>query len=270
MRNITVNEFLSEDIDIREVCVLQVKEHVKLENVFKNKKRNCNVLFMYLFGKRKYVLEDGTQFFLTPGDILYVPKFACYKFNIVEGNPLDYAIAINFLMKDKNGEEVRIGNSPKILFKDTLEHYQSRFLRAHSIDVGAKTQTLLLKSAVYQICYEIFTELINKESLKFPWKNILPAIDKIESFPADDTPIPELARICGICETNFRKLFLLYTNGISPVQYRNKLRMEQAIRSLKTNEITVEQAARDAGFKDMAYFYRLYKKHKINKKHPLQ
>ena len=60
----------------------------------------------------------------------------------------------------------------------------------------------------------------------------------------------------------FRLLFNQYTGGISPVQYRNALRMEQALRLIRTEEVTVEQAAREAGFHDMSHFYRLYKKHK--------
>lgn len=261
MRYLSVNEFLSEDIDIREICVLPIREPVHQESIFKNKLRNCSVLFLYLSGKRQYTLENGNTFFLTPGDIMYVPQYATYKFKIMQGDPLDYAIAINFTLKDTQGEMACLGKAPYILFKDMLGHYQTRFLRALSIDVGAKTQTMLLKSIVYALAYELFSEYSAKQSTILPWKEIMPAIDQIESSPSHDTPIPQLAKMCGVCETKFRKLFLLYTNGLSPVQYRNQLRMEQVVRTLHTQQISVEQAARGAGFRDMAHFYRLYKKY---------
>lgn len=258
MRYLAIKDFLNEDIDIRDIRVLPVRERVKTKNVFKN--RACSVMFMYLSGRRRYVPSEGESFYLNPGGILYVPEGSAYSFCILEGDPLDYAIAVNFSLKDKSGEPVCIGKSPTVIASDAHKHYEALFLRALNTDAGAKARTLLLKSYIYRLLYEIFTEKLHQEYGDLPWKSILPAIDRIESCPAKDTPIPDLARLCGVCETKFRKLFSQYTEGLSPVQYRNKLRMEQVVRSLKTQETTLEQAAHEAGFRDMAHFYRLYKK----------
>ena len=259
MKYIEIKDFLTEDIDIREIRVLQIRERIKTKNVFK--KRAYSVMFLYIAGKRQYTPDEGNPFFLTPGDIMYVPEGSAYKFSILEGDPLDYAIAINFSLRDKSGEHVCIGKSPKIITNDTSKYYESLFLRALNMDEGIKTGTLMLKSSIYKLFHEIFTERMRHDYDGLPWKQILPAIDKIESSPSQDISIPELAHLCCVCETKFRKLFNQYTGGLSPVQYGNKLRMEQAIRSLKTQEITVEQSAHEAGFKDMAYFYRCYKKY---------
>ncbi len=258
MRYLTVKDFLNEDINIDDIRVLPIKERVKMRASFK--KRAFSVIFLYLAGQRRYTPNEGDSFLLNPGDILYVPEGSTYSFCILEGDPFDYAIAINFSLKDRSGEPVCIGRSPSVIACDAHQHYETLFLRALNTDAGAKSRALLLKSDIYRLFYEIFTEKLHKEYADLPWKAILPAIDRIESRPADDTSIPELARLSGVCETKLRKLFLQYTDGLSPIQYRNKLRMEQAMRSLKTEEMTVEQAARDAGFKDMAHFYRLYKK----------
>ena len=262
MRQISVKEFLNEDVDVRDFCVLPIRERIKTKNVFK--KREYSVIFMYISGKRQYQPIDGEPFYLNPGDVMYVPEGSAYSFCILDGEPFDYAIAINFLLRDKSGERVCIGNSPTVIAHDTHKHYESMFLRALDTDSGTKSRTLLLKSDIYRLLYEIFTEKLYREYEDLPWQSILPAIDRIESCPAEDMPIPELARLCGVCETKLRKLFQQYTGGLSPVQYRNKLRLEQAARSLRTGEITVEQAAREAGFKDMAHFYRLYKRMKTN------
>jgi transcriptional regulator GlxA family with amidase domain len=56
-------------------------------------------------------------------------------------------------------------------------------------------------------------------------------------------------------------LFKQYTGGESAVTYRNRLRLEQVERLLHTEQVTVEYAARKAGFHDMSHFYRLYKRH---------
>ncbi len=262
MRYLSAAELLSEEIDLHNICVIPIREPYGHEGIFTNKKRHCSVLFLYLSGQREYTLSNGQRFFLNPNDILYVPQHATYRFRITDtqDGTLDYAIAINFQMKDRNGEAVCLGQDPHILLRDTLSHYLSRFQRALSIDAGVKTNGMPLKSTLYSLLYEILTELQLAESAHAPWRSILPAIDLIESFPSQDIPIPQLARQCGVSETLFRRQFKLYTGGESAVQYRNRLRLEQVERLLHTEQVTVEVAAREAGFRDMSHFYRLYKR----------
>lgn len=263
MRYLSAAELLSEEIQFRNICILPIREPLHHEGVFTDKKRHCSVLFLYLSGQREYTRQNGERFFLNPGEILYVPQYASYRFRITDvgEDGLDYAIAMNFEMVDHRGEAVCLCEDPRILLKDTLSHYFMRFQRALSIDTGVKTNTMLLQSAVYSLCYEIFVELQISEAEKAPWRAILPAIDAIESAPAEDVPIPELARRCGVSETRFRQLFVQYTGGESAVEYRNRLRIEQARRILSTEQVTVEYAARKAGFRDMSHFYRLYKRY---------
>ena len=263
MRYLSATEFLSEEIQLRNICVLPIREPLHHESVFADKRRYCSVLFLYLKGQRRYTLKNNTSFLLNPGDILYVPQYASYRFHITDADEdgCDFAIAVNLEMTDRHGETICLSEDPHILLKDNLSHYQTRFERVLSIDTGVKTNTMLLQSAVYSLCHEIFSELQSSESEHAPWRAILSAIDVIESAPAKDVPIPELARQCGVSETRFRQLFLQYTGGESAVQYRNRLRIEQARRMLRTQQVTVEYAAREAGFRDMSHFYRLYKRY---------
>ncbi len=262
MRHLSVTEILSEELDFSNICVIPIREPLHHEGIFTDQKRHCNVLFLYLSGKRQYTLADGSTFDLSPHEILYVPQHATYRFRITETDEsgLDYAIAINFTMRDKNGESVCLGTDPAVLWKDSLSHYFSRFQRALSIDTGVKTNYMPLKSTLYSLCYELFSERQVTESQHTPWRAILPAIDLIESFPSEDVPIPQLAQQCGISETRFRQLFKQYTGGESAIAYRNRLRLEQVERLLRTEQVTVEYAARKAGFRDMSHFYRLYKR----------
>ncbi len=262
MRHLTVTEALSEELDFGDICVIPVREPLHREAVFTHKKRHCSVLFLYLSGKRRYTLSDGTAFDLSPHDILFVPQHANYRFHITETDEsgFDYAIAINFTMRDKHGEAVCIGTDPSILWRDSLSHYFSRFQQALSIDTGVITNYMPLKSTLYSLCYELFSERQIIESQHTPWRAILPAIDLIETFPSEDIPIPRLAQQCGVSETRFRQLFKQYTGGDSAVAYRNRLRLEQVERLLRTEQVTVEYAARKAGFRDMSHFYRLYKR----------
>ena len=266
MRYLTADEILSEEISLHNVCVFPIREGLGHEGIFTGKKRGCSVLFMYLEGQREYTCENGDSFYLNPGELLYVPQYSSYRFRITRANDdsLDYAIAVNFQMNDKNGESVAFGNHPQIVLKNAMLHYLPRFKQALSIDNGTKLNTMLLKAHVFSLCHDIFSELRHNKNEEKPWSVILPAINSIEQCPADDTPIPILARRCGVSETYFRQLFKEYTGGESAINHRNRLRIEQALKILRTEQVTVEYAAREAGFRDMSHFYRLCKKYKQN------
>ena len=264
MRRLSATELLAENVEIRDICVFSVHEPLGREARFTDKKRHCSVLFLYLSGKRTYITEDGTAFCLNPNEIMYVPQYANYQFHITQARDcgLDEAIAINFEMQDINGKPVSLGDRPRVLLRDDHSLYRARFAQALNLGSGNHSEGMLLKSVVYGLCYELFGALRADESVEAPWNVILPAIKSIETMSSRDVPIPELARQCGVSETLFRRLFKLYTGGDSAVSYRNRLRLELAERLLKTEQVTVEYAAREAGFRDMSHFYRLYKRNK--------
>ena len=95
-----------------------------------------------------------------------------------------------------------------------------------------------------------------------PWHVILPAIRLTEADPARDIPIPELVQLCGVSETRLRRLWNEYTGGISPVDYRNRLRIDLAEKLIRTEHITVENAAYQSGFRDIPHFYLMYRRFK--------
>lgn len=263
MREISFAEALTEELDFRNICVIPVREPLGREAVFTDTKRHCNVLFLYLVGKRQYTCADGRTFPLRPNEILYVPQHAHYRFRIVETdeNDTDYAIAVNFEMYDQHGEAVRLCDVPTVITTDT-GRYRTLFQKMITLDTGAPTGYMPLKAELYTLCYELFSQWQHGAASQAPWHAILPAVARIESMPSEDVPIPMLARQCGLSETRFRQLFKLYTGGESAVGYRNRLRLQLVERLLHTEQVTVETAARRAGFRDMSHYYRLYRRQK--------
>jgi transcriptional regulator GlxA family with amidase domain len=59
-------------------------------------------------------------------------------------------------------------------------------------------------------------------------------------------------------ETAFRRSFREYT-GLSPVEYRNKLRMEEADRLIRSGEYSVREAAEAVGCFNGSFFAKTYK-----------
>ena len=75
--------------------------------------------------------------------------------------------------------------------------------------------------------------------------------------------VPEIwiafAEASGISISLFRALFSKQF-GMSPVQYRNRLRIDRAAVILSEGSCTVSEAAYACGFENIGYFCRCYKK----------
>ena len=263
MRILSTEQMLNEPISVHDLIAAPVRQPLGYSCTFHSQMRNCCVLCLYVQGRREYTLTDtGERFHLTPGDILFVPRHARYGFKITGAgdSESDYMIAINFSMTDAEGLAVNFGEHPRILLKDRLSHYFVLFQRLENAGRSSTGNDMLLKALFYGLFFEILCEINTSETMNATYRAILPAISRIENDPVSDEPIPLLARSCGVSQTQFRRLFSEYTGGASPVEYRNRLRIEKADRLIRSGFVTVEQAARESGFRDLSHFYRVYKR----------
>ena len=60
-------------------------------------------------------------------------------------------------------------------------------------------------------------------------------------------------------EANFRRLFREFL-GVSPIDYRNDIRLTHAKNKRQSGEYNVSEAAYKSGFTNLSFFIRLYKK----------
>ncbi|HAK45221.1 MAG TPA: AraC family transcriptional regulator [Spirochaeta sp.] len=72
-------------------------------------------------------------------------------------------------------------------------------------------------------------------------------------------PISELTGIGGMSESTLLRLFHR-TTGASPVEYHNRLKIEQVCRLLEKTDKTITEIAFELGFSDSNYLSRLFRK----------
>ena len=85
-----------------------------------------------------------------------------------------------------------------------------------------------------------------------------PAIDAITLRYREELSSEELAVLCAISTSHFRRLFrTLY--GVTPTEYRNRLRIAHAKQLLCTGGMTVGEVAEAVGFESIFYFSRVFK-----------
>ena len=74
----------------------------------------------------------------------------------------------------------------------------------------------------------------------------------------ENTPVSELAALCGMSECYFRRLFGKFA-GMNPVRYRTLIRISAAKSMLSAGGMSVAEVAEAVGFEDCFYFSRVFK-----------
>lgn len=80
-----------------------------------------------------------------------------------------------------------------------------------------------------------------------------------------DRPITneELAELCDLSTTHFRRLFREQL-GVSPMQYRENIRLHWAIKLLESQMFTISEVADKLGYSDIYHFSKVIKRHTGN------
>ncbi len=111
-------------------------------------------------------------------------------------------------------------------------------------------------SCLYKLLWEIDSSYAG---LPKKYGKLSPALGYITEHPCENKGVSYYARLCGLSEPYFRRLFCEYT-GTSPVAFRNDIRLARAKSMLASGEYNVSEAAYESGFSNLSFFTRLYKK----------
>lgn len=111
-------------------------------------------------------------------------------------------------------------------------------------------------SCLFRLLWHI-DEYQNRVPAKY--KRIKPALLELNEKYHANRSIDYYADLCGMSAPTFYRLFKEYTQ-MSPIEYRNNLRLQHAQTMLRSGEYTVSETAALCGFSNLSYFTRLYKK----------
>lgn len=77
---------------------------------------------------------------------------------------------------------------------------------------------------------------------------------------ADPAPVAGMAAASGLPERSFKRRFR-HATGLSPMDYVQRLRLEEAKQMLETEDRPVEEIAREVGYDNASFFRRLFSRH---------
>jgi len=195
---------------------------------------------------------DGGNITLGPGAIIYLPLESKHSFDVTT-DELTY-IRIDFIIRDNVNERILFNNRPMLITEKANNYCQDRIQKLNACFLEKANN---FKSFSY-LC-SLLAEL--SSDVQAGASKVSPAIQMIHANLLKPIDAENLADLCGLSQSQMYRLFKEET-GTSPVEYRNRLRVEKACILLDENEFTVGEIAEMLGFESIFYFSRVFKKHK--------
>ena len=260
MKIINLKDLACEDFSLEELIAIdKIVENNQTFPVFDDKRktsvlvhlRDCNI---------KYVLADGTKMYVKKGSVVYIPHTAKYRVTYLAGSG-EYALAqlVAFEMKDSEGKPFVLADNIVKLCDEHGNIYADRFDRLVEISRGKQFDFCNFRGALYTLFSDI-----SKKLLRSPADNpkqtyaLIPCTEYLKNNECTDISVSELARMCHISESCFRRLFAMQY-GLSPKEYIIRARLAKAKNLLQSSNMTVGEISDLTGFGDVAYFSKIFK-----------
>lgn len=182
------------------------------------------------------------------GDIIFIPHNTKYRTHSVT-DCSGIGILFDFL------GDLSIKPGLYMSWIDTSGEYLRLFERICKCQKVSPKALLHQQSLVYRILDHMTTDISENEKMI---KMLEPAIEILTTRYRENLSLKDYADPCNLSVSYFRHMFKKQL-GMSPIEYRNRLRFEE-VRRLRHQGCTVNQIAEICGFCDAAYLRRLFKR----------
>lgn len=242
--------FAESELSLELLGIFKIKREAGARESFE---RSYDSISIRLDGSAKFK-SGGTEFEVGRGSVLYLPQNKSY-YQETEGETVLAIHFINYSFSSKNKPEViEVDNYDVIIsiieemydeWKEKKQGYRYKCISLfynllHQLNIQAQEDT--------------FSAVSQNEKLKA-------AVSYIHShYRNEQMNVSELASMCAVSDTYFRKLFK-EIHGVSPAQYVINLRLEYASQLLMSRLYTILEVSEKSGFNDVKYFSKLFKKH---------
>ncbi len=215
--------------------------------------------FVYVTEGKCLFNYPGNSFVAGVGCLVYVPEGSHHTYTILS-EAMRY-ILIDFKIKDHSGANIAFSDNPQVVFEKAPLFYQLESEEIVKTYLNTmRGNKIKCTALMYEFLFNLMHDKFRKDPLHIKYKKIMKGITFLEQNYINDVPTQTLATMCSLSGSQFRRLFKIYA-GMSPVEYRNKLRLDKAHALLNDNMCNVTEAAYMVGFNDLYYFSKLFKKY---------
>ena len=220
--------------------------------------RNSYGIVYCIEGEADYIFSGGERCTVKSGELIFLAPSAAYS---IKTKKYFKHYTVNFKIRKELSELSLLGaefwhlktENPELyrhLFKSLITHWK---LKKSCFEMRSF-------ACLYEIVANFGSEICEQKHSANAHKRLAPAkeyIDKNYCLPID---LNLLANLSNMSTTNFRREWTkLYE--ISPMQYRDKVRLDYAKEYLLSGYYTVGEVSLKCGFSDANYFIRFFKKH---------
>lgn len=223
----------------------------------KKPRKNNGIVFITSDMIARYIMADGQSFEASRGDAVFVPKDTVYvvEFYNVDPSRSVHSYTINFEMRDSKGNELFDCGGPRVFAQDRLGEFEPLAVELSLTCNDVKVNQLRVMSRFYELIDRLITCTDEHAEEYYP---IRKGVDTLCAEWDKNVKISYYAELCGISESYFHILFKKWS-GMSPVDYRNRLRIAHAKSMLNNTPMSIGEVANSVGFDDRFYFSRVFK-----------
>ncbi len=205
---------------------------------------------------------NGTLTEVTAGQamLLHIPHNHCYY--LPDSSDHWEFIYLNFngreLLRLWHELEQRIG--PVV----TLHEQSTVVQTAIKIVTASAAGQLQSPFDVSALAYKVVMDLAETVPKQGQMDNISPAVHRVIDYCtkhfSEIITVDDMARVSGYSRYHFSHLFK-ESQGISPAAFLRNLRLQQSLRLLQSELITVKEVAERCGFSNVNYFCKVVRQH---------
>lgn len=257
---ITPQEFFTEDLAFRGIESVEQRwtpPHMSF-SYLERPRPNTGLFFLCADLTVSFCLPGQKPVVAKQGSITLLPKGMFYK-AVTEGDaaadPRIHSYVVNFDPFNQNGKPLSLGAKPILLCENASpERLPLAELTAacHDLPVNPLRQ----KALFFKVLSGVFDTLEHENDAFYPIRH---GVMLLRKEWRENHKIARYAAVCDLSESHFHTLFKNWA-GITPVEYRNQLRLSHARTKLKGSAGSIEEIARQVGFEDPFYFSRLFKR----------
>ena len=249
MKTVSLETIKSNEINLTDIST--IKQTNLWSNLIHHQGRTFNGFLLLLKGECVFRC-DGEEIKLSQGGLIYLPKGAKHSAYAKERSLEFYRV--NFTARENiSGEEIIFSEVPKCITELAPKYIIDlcEQMRLSCMIEGSGFKSLS------QLC-SLIDFSIKLSPNKYP-RRISSAIEHINEHYTEQISISDLAELSFISEPHLFRIFKKEL-GVSPIEYKNELRIKRAEALLSDPECSIGEIALLLGFENACYFSRIFKK----------
>ncbi|MBE6703184.1 MAG: helix-turn-helix transcriptional regulator [Ruminococcaceae bacterium] len=207
-----------------------------------------------------FEMLDGEKISVSRGDVFYAPRGIRYRVSWKGGKAESRVdtYTLHFHLYDQTGEEILLSDRATVLKRAAASRLafdaEAVWRAVHLADMPQNVFKIKVKFLA--LLDEIIDETRETDAGIYP---IRAGVDALCNEWDRNEPMSRYAELCGVCESYFYLLFKKWS-GMSPVEYRNRIRMNNAGSLLINSDLSIGEIAALVGFADPFYFSRVFRR----------